>query len=132
MKIRSIGLPNTKEMFFTARTFQGDQLRKLGLVNDIVPGSDLQAVTDRLADEIAGHASIALKGIKRVLNLLQYSQAPSLDVTLEAQTLVGRSAGQRDLVEGWGPSSRGAGRTSEDSGNPHLDSFKDRPVQANF
>lgn len=98
--VQTIGLQSTREMFFTGRSYQGEQLKRLGLVNDVVPRDDLPAVTGRLADEIASHAPLALKGTKRVLNLLQQSMSLSNSGVEEAQALVVKAFASEDLQEG--------------------------------
>jgi enoyl-CoA hydratase/carnithine racemase len=98
--IHAIGLTISKEMFFTARTYRGDELKRIGLVNEVVPRQELQAVTNRMADEIAAHAPLALKGIKRVLNLLQQSTALQPEAAREAQARVAEAMASEDLQEG--------------------------------
>jgi enoyl-CoA hydratase/carnithine racemase len=98
--IHAIGLTTSKEMFFTARTYRGDELKRIGLVNEVVPRQELQAVTNRMADEIAAHAPLALKGIKRVLNLLQQSTALQPEAAREAQARVAEAMASEDLQEG--------------------------------
>jgi enoyl-CoA hydratase/carnithine racemase len=39
--IQRIGLPRTKEIFFTGRTYAGDRIKELGLVDYLVPGVEL-------------------------------------------------------------------------------------------
>jgi enoyl-CoA hydratase/carnithine racemase len=95
-----VGLAASKELFFTARTYHGSELKRIGLVNEVVPRGELQAATDRLADEIAAHAPLALKGIKRVLNLLQESTALPPEAAREAQARVAEALASEDLQEG--------------------------------
>jgi enoyl-CoA hydratase/carnithine racemase len=97
---QTIGLPRTKEMFFTARTYRGGELTQLGLVHDVVPRGELQAVTARLAGEIAAHAPLALKGIKRVLNLLQQSTTLHPEAEREARDQFTGALASQDLQEG--------------------------------
>ncbi|MCU0593678.1 MAG: enoyl-CoA hydratase-related protein [Desulfobacterales bacterium] len=98
--VQAIGLTSSKEMFFTARTYRGSELKRIGLVNEVVPRHDLQAVTSRLADEIAAHAPLALKGIKRVLNLLQQSTTLQPEAEHEARARVAETLASEDLQEG--------------------------------
>jgi enoyl-CoA hydratase/carnithine racemase len=98
--VHAIGLAKSKEMFFTARTYRGAELKRIGLANEVVPRHELQAVTTRLADEIAAHAPLALKGIKRVLNLLQQSAALQPEAEREAQARVAEALASEDLQEG--------------------------------
>jgi enoyl-CoA hydratase len=71
--IQNIGLQSTKEMFFTGRTYTGLRIIELGLVDYLVPTGDLEEFTYAMAEEIAGNAPLALKGTKKVINLLMQS-----------------------------------------------------------
>ncbi len=98
--IQVIGLKNTKEIFFTGRAYEGIRLKELGLVDYIVPGDELESFTVRMADEIAANAPMALKGTKRVLNLLL--RAPLLEKRhlTEAELISQSSFQSEDLKEG--------------------------------
>jgi len=98
--LHAVGLATSKELFFSARTYRGDELKRIGLVNEVVPRGELLAATNRLADEIAAHAPLALKGIKRVLNLLQQSTALQPAAEREAQARVAEALASEDLQEG--------------------------------
>ena len=98
--LHAVGLASAKEMFFTARTYRADELKRIGLVHEVVPRRELQAAASRLADEIAAHAPLALQGIKRVLNLLQRSTALQPEAEREAQARVAEALASRDLQEG--------------------------------
>lgn len=98
--IQIIGLKGTKEMFFTGRAYEGVRLKEIGLVDYLIPGGELEAFTFRLAEEIAANAPLALKGTKRVLNLLL--RAPMLDDRnlKEAESISQTSFHSEDLKEG--------------------------------
>lgn len=98
--IQIVGLSSTKEMFFTGRSYRGTQAKELGLADYLIPGDKLEAFTMRMAEEIAGNAPMALKGTKRVFNLL--SRAPVLDKRQlkEAESITQASFQSEDLKEG--------------------------------
>jgi len=98
--IQCIGLQNTKEMFFSGRTYTGKRIKELGLINYLVPGGELNEFTYGFAEEIAGNAPLALKGIKKVINLLM--QANRLDETKskEAQAIFRAVLLSEDMQEG--------------------------------
>jgi enoyl-CoA hydratase/carnithine racemase len=98
--VQTIGLRNTKEIFFSARTYGGDELKQMGLANEVVARQDLRDVTTRLADEVASHAPIALRGTKRILNLLQASMRLDPAAEREARALVSAALASEDLQEG--------------------------------
>ena len=68
--IQVIGLQTTREMFFTGRTYEGSHLKQMGLVDHLVPRRKLEAFTYQMAEAIACNAPLALKGTKKVINLI--------------------------------------------------------------
>jgi len=98
--IQRIGLQSTKELFFTGRTYAGKRIKELGLVDYLVPRGELEEFTSGLAEEIAGNAPLALKGIKKVINLL--TQSDRLDETRskEAQAIFRATLLSEDMQEG--------------------------------
>ena len=98
--IQVIGLKSTKEMFFTGRTYEGVRLKEIGLVDYLIRGDKLEAFALRMAEEIAANAPLALKGTKRVLNLIL--GAPRLDKRnlAEAESISQTSFYSEDLKEG--------------------------------
>lgn len=98
--VRTIGLPRTKEMFFTARRYKTDRLKEMGLVDHILPRDELTGFTHALAEEIAANAPLSLKGIKRILNLLSASDRLDAQQQAEAKKLVQKSLESEDLKEG--------------------------------
>ena len=98
--IQSIGLQSAKEMFFTGRTYKGRRIKELGLVDYFVPREKLEEITYNLAEEIAGNAPLALKGTKKIMNMLL--QSNQLDETRikEAQSLFKESLFSEDMQEG--------------------------------
>ena len=71
--IQTIGLKSTREMFFTGRTYQGERLKELGLLDYLVSADEIESFTVQMAEEIAANAPLALSGTKRVINLLLQS-----------------------------------------------------------
>ena len=98
--IQVIGLKNTREIFFTGRTYEGRRLKEIGLVDYLIPRQELENFTYRMAAEIAANAPLALKGTKRVLNLLLNSAQPDKYSIQEAESLTEGAFGSEDLEEG--------------------------------
>lgn len=98
--IRTIGWPNTKEMFFTARRYKADELKAMGLVNHLVARSELDTFTYRLAGEISQNAPLSLKGMKRIMNLIASSESLDASALGEARKLIEGALASRDLKEG--------------------------------
>lgn len=98
--IAAIGLASTRRLFYSARAVQGTQLEKMGLVDILVPRSEIEAVTHQMAADIAANAPLALRGTKRVLNLIQQSTPMSPEAIAEAESLTIASFASQDLKEG--------------------------------
>ena len=98
--IQNIGLQSTKEMFFTGRTYTGQRIKELGLVDYLVSGGDLEKFTYAMAEEIAGNAPLALKGTKKVINLLMQTSRLDEIQTKEAQTIFNTTLLSEDMQEG--------------------------------
>src|SRR5262245_61352341 len=57
-----------EEIFFTARQFDAEEARIMGLVNRVVPQAELDAYVKNYADTIAGKAPLTVKDSKFVAN----------------------------------------------------------------
>jgi enoyl-CoA hydratase/carnithine racemase len=97
--IRTVGLQSTREMFFTGRTYTGERLKELGLLNYLVEADELASFTGQLAADIAANAPLALQGTKRVLNLLLQSTTLPDDSRAEAEFLAEAAFQSEDLKE---------------------------------
>jgi enoyl-CoA hydratase/carnithine racemase len=98
--IQRIGLHRTKEIFFTGRTYAGKRIKELGLVDYLVAGGELEEFTYAIAEEIAGNAPLALKGIKKVINLLMQSNRLDESQAREAQAIFSVTLLSEDMQEG--------------------------------
>ncbi|MGW8323866.1 MAG: enoyl-CoA hydratase/isomerase family protein [Thermodesulfobacteriota bacterium] len=98
--VEVLGMARTKEVFFSGRVYRGSEVKDAGLVDRLVKRADLKTVTYELAHEIAGNAPLALKGIKRILNMLGDEFTLSDYERREAEELVARAFNSRDLKEG--------------------------------
>jgi enoyl-CoA hydratase/carnithine racemase len=95
-----LGLAGTRQLFFSGGAFAGDQLEKMRLADIILAPEALEAFTCRMASDIAANAPLALKGTKRVLNLLQHAEGMRPGAIAEAEQLTRDSFASRDLKEG--------------------------------
>ena len=98
--IRVLGLKNTREIFYTGRTYEGKRLKELGLVDYLLPARDLEAFTYQIAAEIAANAPLAVKGTKRILNLLLNASQPPEHCQKEAESITEAAFLSEDLKEG--------------------------------
>jgi enoyl-CoA hydratase/carnithine racemase len=95
-----LGMARAREVLFTGRSYRGKALRGLGLVEQLVPRSELEATTYEIAEEIAGNAPLALRGIKRILNLIESSAPLSEEARREAEALFAAALQSEDAKEG--------------------------------
>jgi len=98
--IQTIGVKTTREMFFTGRTYQGERLQELGLLDYLVSTDELESFTVQMAEEIAANAPLAIRGTKRVLNLLLQSDALDESSIAEAESITETAFLSEDLKEG--------------------------------
>ncbi len=95
-----LGMARAREVFFTGRSYRGEALRATGLIDHLVPRSELEDATFGLAEEIAGNAPLSLKGMKRILNLIEASAPLADDARREAEALFAASLQSEDAKEG--------------------------------
>ncbi len=96
------GAARTKELFLTGRYVSAGTAHAWGLVNAVTPpGEHLAAYADPLVAEIAGHAPLAQRGNKRVIDAILASRA-ALAPDLERELIALRHAAFRseDFREG--------------------------------
>lgn len=63
-----VGPAFTKEIFFTARQFSAQEAAAMGLVNRVVPETELERLVQDTADMIAGNAPLTVRSIKRIVD----------------------------------------------------------------
>jgi enoyl-CoA hydratase len=74
MHVWELGLRKAKEMLFTGDSVDAHEAWRLGMVNHVVPRSELEAFTLRLAERIAAKPVFALKLAKMTANAVQDGQ----------------------------------------------------------
>jgi len=98
--INVIGTARTRELFFTARTYRGAEVKRMGLIDYQVPSTELDATTYRLAEDIASNAPLSVKGTKRIINMVaDYPALKGKDIE-EAERLIVESFNSNDIEEG--------------------------------
>jgi enoyl-CoA hydratase/carnithine racemase len=98
--IRTVGWSNAKEMFFTGRTYKALQLKEMGMIDYLVPREKLETFTLDFAKEISDNAPLAIKGTKRIFNLIAESQQLGGEAIQEATDWVEIAFKSEDLKEG--------------------------------
>ena len=62
-----VGPSFAKEILFTGRQFDAQEARDMGLVNRVVPGTELEALVDDYARRIASNAPLTVRAAKRTV-----------------------------------------------------------------
>ncbi|SMX44499.1 enoyl-CoA hydratase [Maliponia aquimaris] len=63
-----VGPAFAKEIFFTARRFDAEEARTMGLVNRIVPDGEVEAAAESMAEMIAANAPMTVNSVKFIVN----------------------------------------------------------------
>jgi enoyl-CoA hydratase/carnithine racemase len=99
--VDAIGVPRTKELFFTARNIPARTALQWGLVNDVVAPGELADRAVEYAGRIAALAPLSLEGNKRTLRELLAAEG-ELDPEVERELVALREAcfQSEDFFEG--------------------------------
>ena len=98
--LRNLGYPTTKKVFFTARLFEADEAREMGMLDYLVPGDELEGFTEQLARDIAANAPISVAGHKRSLRILSRMAPLTEEEREEVNAIMGRALMSEDAMEG--------------------------------
>jgi len=97
---RVLGPAVTREVFLTARTYEGEAVRQLGFVHQLIPAAELEAAVWDYAGRLAENAPLSVRGMKEILNMLDQGQAMTAENLARAEALVQHAFSSRDLAEG--------------------------------
>ena len=97
--ISLVGIAATKELFFTGRFITASRAKEIGLLDQVVPDSELPAVTYALAQEIAENAPLAVQGTKTTITTLAKYQKPSPEDEAEMIALMNKVNESEDFKE---------------------------------
>jgi enoyl-CoA hydratase len=95
-----LGTARAREIFLTGRTYRGAEVKEMGLVGRLVPRAELEQTTFALAEEIAANAPLALRGLKRVLDLVESAAPLSSEAREETEALTAAAMQSEDAREG--------------------------------
>ena len=93
-----IGVQNTYDIFFTARTFGADEALRMGFVSQVVPAAQLEETVLALAATIAENAPLTARAVKLTVNAYLGGVA-GVD-TAAAQAAIDACASSEDYREG--------------------------------
>ncbi len=71
-----VGPGHAKRILFTGRRYPAEEAHRIGLVEEVVPESELDAVVLGHAETIAGNAPLSIRGSKLVIRELQSREGP--------------------------------------------------------
>src|SRR6478736_6649028 len=93
-----VGLGRAKEMIMTSKLIDGTEAERIGLVNRVAAGDELDAATAQLCDELLACAPLAVGLAKRILD---GAAKPALALTLEQEVQAQQLCAQsEDFAEG--------------------------------
>jgi enoyl-CoA hydratase/carnithine racemase len=98
--LETIGLPRTREMFFTGRNLASARAEAIGLVNEVVEDVEIEAAGVELAATIAAAAPLSTRGNKRVIDVLAANPILSDEQEEELVELRRSCFGSADFREG--------------------------------
>jgi enoyl-CoA hydratase len=93
-----VGVQNTYDMFFSARTFDAAEALRMGFVSRVVPAAELQETVRTLASQIAENAPLTASAVKRTVNA--YLRDPADKQASDAQEAIDRCNTSEDYREG--------------------------------
>jgi len=95
-----IGLGYTKELFLTGRNIDAQRAEKIGLVNYVLPKSELEDFTYKLASEISENAPLSMKTMKEMINAWQRNQLMSKSDEEQVKEMILKVQESEDYKEG--------------------------------
>jgi enoyl-CoA hydratase/carnithine racemase len=95
-----IGLGYTKELFLTGRNIDAQRAEKIGLVNYVLPKSELEDFTYKIAYEISENAPLSMSTMKEMINAWQRNQLMNIDDEKLVKEMILRVQESEDYKEG--------------------------------
>jgi enoyl-CoA hydratase len=96
--MKVVGVPNTKEILITARQFSAEEAYQMGLVNRVVPKTQLSSYVQSYAEMIAANAPLTVRAVKRIIGELV--KEPGLRDLALCEALVAECYASEDHREG--------------------------------
>ena len=95
-----IGPSHTKEMFYTGKLYSAEEAKAMGLVNHVVPKSDLEEYAYGLAKQIGENSPLAVKGSRHIVNRWMQAVDLSPGVREEIVNIRKQAFASDDVKEG--------------------------------
>ncbi|MFZ4759389.1 MAG: enoyl-CoA hydratase [Burkholderiaceae bacterium] len=96
--VDTVGAPNAREIFLTARRFDAADALRMGLVGRVVPRGELEAAVRAECDGIAANAPLTIAAVKLAIDEIQRA-SPHLDAARMEAATKGVFASE-DFIEG--------------------------------
>jgi enoyl-CoA hydratase len=93
-----VGPAFAREIFFTARQYDSEEAHAMGLVNRVVPQSELEGYVKNYAETIAANAPLTVKSVKYIVGEVMKDESKR-NLTHCAE-LVEQCFASRDFIEG--------------------------------
>jgi enoyl-CoA hydratase/carnithine racemase len=93
-----IGVQNTCDIFFSARSFDAAEALRMGFVSKVVPAGELNEAVRTLSLAIADNAPLTATAVKRTVN--SYLRNPADKAAPDAQEAIDRCNASADYREG--------------------------------
>jgi enoyl-CoA hydratase/carnithine racemase len=93
-----VGPAFAREIFFTARQFDAEEARQMGLINRVVPEAELEAYVKNYAETIAANAPLTVKAVKYIVGEAMKDES-ARNLTRCAE-LVEECFASKDFIEG--------------------------------
>jgi enoyl-CoA hydratase len=93
-----VGPSFAKEIFYTARQFDAEEARMMGLVNRVVPAAQLETYVKSITDMISANAPLTIKAVKFTVGEIVKDESKK-NITRSAE-MVEECFSSRDYTEG--------------------------------
>lgn len=95
--VQAVGLSKAKDILFTGRLLEGPEALSIGLIDHLVPATDLDAVAGGYAAQIGAASQFSIRNQKTILAMLR----GSTDDAAESRALFAQSFEGEDFKEGF-------------------------------
>ncbi|HAU11787.1 MAG TPA: enoyl-CoA hydratase, partial [Gammaproteobacteria bacterium] len=96
--VQLIGPTFTREILYTGRLFDATDAQQMGLVNRVMPQSELQAFVSDYAARIAANAPLTVRSVKETVN--QVLKDPAARDIAQVERLIAACFASEDYQEG--------------------------------